>query len=101
MPQVIFSSAALRDLERLRAFLRPKNPTAARRAGSAIIKTVQCLAAQPEMGRPAEDVAPGFRELLIGFGETGYVALYRFDGKTVAVMSIRHQKEVGYPAQTG
>ncbi|WP_202806246.1 MULTISPECIES: type II toxin-antitoxin system RelE/ParE family toxin [Acidithiobacillus] len=37
MPQVKFAPAALRDLERLREFLRPKNPVAAKRAAAAIV----------------------------------------------------------------
>lgn len=54
MPQVRFASAALRDLQRLREFLRPKNPAAARRAGGeTIIKAVQILRQQPMVGRPA------------------------------------------------
>ncbi len=94
MPQVIFSPGALRDLERLRAFLRPKNPAAARLAAAAIIQTVQRLSIHPEMGRPSDE--PGQRELLIDFGDAGYIALYHFDGKTVVILAIRHQKEVGY-----
>lgn len=97
MPQVKFSPAALRDLERLREFLRPKNPAAARRAAAAIIKTVQLLGQHPLMGRPAADFEPEYRELVIDFGDSGYVALYRYDGETVLVLAIRHGKEVSYP----
>ncbi len=101
MPRLIWTPAALTDVQRLYRFLALKNPHAARRAAATIRETAGLLAAQPQIGRPAEDVAPGFRELLIGFGETGYVALYRFDGETVAVLAVRHQKEAGYPHQTG
>lgn len=94
MPRVIFSPAALRDLERLRAFLRFKNPTAANRAATAIAQTIRHLTTHPEMGRPTDE--PNQRELLIGFGESGYISLYHFDGQTVVVLAIRHQKEAGY-----
>jgi hypothetical protein len=40
MPQVIFSTTALRDLERLREFLRPKNSVATKRTALVIIKAV-------------------------------------------------------------
>ncbi|WP_237354111.1 type II toxin-antitoxin system RelE/ParE family toxin [Xanthobacter sp. YC-JY1] len=50
MPQVRFSPAAIRDLERLRAFLSPKNPAAAKRAGEAIIDGVRALGTHPHMG---------------------------------------------------
>jgi hypothetical protein len=41
---------------------------------------------------------PELCELVIGFGESGYVALYRHDPTTAAVyvVAFRHQKEPGY-----
>lgn len=100
MPRLIWTPEALTDVQRLYRFLAPKNPDAARRAAATIRETAELLAAQPQIGRPAENVAPGFRELLIGFGETGYVALYHFDGETVALLAVRHQKEAGYSPRT-
>lgn len=95
MPQVRFSPAALRDLERLREFLRPKNPAASQRAAVAIIQAVKVLGQHPQVGRPAKDMDPEYRELLIDFGDSGYVALYRYAGDAVVVLSLRHQKEAG------
>jgi plasmid stabilization system protein ParE len=93
MPQVSFTAAAVQDLQRLREFLRQTNPD----AGLAIRKTVQALGLRPQMGRPADDMAPEFRELLIDFGDSGYVALYRLDvTNIVTVLAIRHQKEAGF-----
>jgi len=98
MPQVRFAPAALRDLQRLREFLRPKNPVAAQRAGETIIKAVQVLRLQPMVGRPVEDLPPEFREWVIDFGASGYVALYRYagEGDAVTVLALRHQREAGY-----
>jgi len=96
MPQVRFAPAALRDLERLREFLRPKNPTAAKRAGETIIKAVQTLGQQPQIGRPVEDMPPEYREWPIDFGDSGYIALYRYEGDLVTVLAVRHQREAGY-----
>jgi len=97
MPQVRFAPQALRDLERLREFLRPKSPDAAKRAAAAIKKAVQTLGQHPQIGRPADNLDPGYRELLIDFGDSGYIALYHYDGGNfVIVLTIRHQKEVGY-----
>lgn len=95
MPRVIFSAAAVRDLERLRAFLRPKSLAAARRAGEAIVKGVQALGSYPHMGRPIEDLPEEYREWLIDFGDSGYVARYRIDGNTVVILAVRHQREAG------
>ena len=97
MPQVRFAPPALRDLERLREFLRSKSPDAARRAASVIKKTLMVLEQHPQIGRPADNMAPEFRELLLEFGHSGYIALYRYDGGDfVTVLTIRHQKEMGY-----
>ncbi len=54
------------------------------------------LAQHPEIGRPAEDMEPEYREWLIDFGDSGYVALYRYDGETVLIVAVRHQREAGY-----
>ncbi len=96
MPQVIYAPGAIRDLQRLREFLRPKNPLAAKRAADTIIKALQVLGLQPQIGRPVEDMPDQFREWIIDFGDSGYVARYRFDGEAVIILAVRHQKEVGY-----
>lgn len=96
MPRVVFAPSAIRDLQRLREFLRPKNPVAAKRAGEAIFKAVQVLGLQPQIGRPVEDMPVEYREWLIDFGGSGYVARYRVEGANVVILALRHQKEVGY-----
>jgi len=102
MPQVKFAPAALRDLEQLREFLRPKNPAAAKRTAAVIIKAVKVLGQHPQIGRPVEETdldAPEgltYRELPIGFGDSGYVVLYRHNGELVTVLALRHQKEVSF-----
>ena len=54
------------------------------------------MAQQPHLGRPVEDMHPAFREWLIDFGSSGYVALYHFDAQYIAILAVRHQKEAGY-----
>lgn len=93
MAQVIFVPAAIRDLQRLRDFLRPLNPDAARRAGEAIRQGVKMLGTHPHIGRMIDDMPDEFREWIIDFGDSGYVARYRIDRDTVAILAIRHQKE--------
>ena len=96
MPQLIWSPAALRDVERLYKFLAEKNPDAARRAAKSIREGLQILRDQPGSGRPMEDMDPEFREWFINFGGSGYVALYRLEADTAVVLAVRHQREVGY-----
>lgn len=96
MPRVTLSQAALKDIQRLREFLRPKSPEATRRSAQVIVKAVQVLSLQPGIGRPADDLGPEYRELPIDFGSTGYLALYRLKGDEVIILAVRHQLEEGY-----
>ena len=76
--------------------MRPKNPLAAIRAAEAILKAVQVLGLQPQIGRPVADLPAEYREWPVDFGDSGYVARYRFDGEVVTILALRHQKELGY-----
>jgi plasmid stabilization system protein ParE len=93
---LIWSPPALRDVQRLYHFLAEKNPDAARRAIKAIRNGVNVIARHPEIGRPAEEMESEYREWLINFGESGYIALYHYDGHTAVILAVRHQKEAGY-----
>lgn len=95
MPQVRYAPGAIRDLQRLRDFLRPKNPAAAVQAGKAIKESVRILGHQPHIGRPVDDLPDEYREWTIDFGDSGYVARYRIDDDAVTILAVRHQKEVG------
>lgn len=94
MPRLIWSRHALRDVKRLHRFLAEKDADAAQRAVRAIRQGVKLQ--QPGIGRPAEDMEPEFREWLVDFGDSGYVALYRYDGSTAVLLAGRHQREAGY-----
>ena len=62
---------------------------------SAIQSAVDNLAAHPLIGRRIEGEV---RELVISYGQTGYVALYRFvvPQNEVRILAIRHQRELGF-----
>jgi plasmid stabilization system protein ParE len=96
MPRLIWSPPALRDIARLHAFLAAKNRDAAKRAVGAIRQGVKLLGQHPEAGRPADEMPPEFREWSIEFGSGSYVALYRFDGNEVVILTVRHGREAGY-----
>lgn len=96
MPRLIWSPEALLDIQRLYRFLAEKSPDAAKRAVKAIREEVNILATSPEVGRPAIEMDQEFREWLVDFGDSGYIALYRYDGQTAVIVAVRHQKEVGY-----
>lgn len=98
MPRVVVTEGAARGLERCRRFLAAKAPDAARRAGQTIAQQFLLLEHAPDIGRPLPAPADFLRELVIQFGDSGYVALYRHDAAqdTVYVLAFRHQKEAGY-----
>ena len=96
MSRLKWSQAALRDVARLHGFLAPKSRDAARRAIKAIRQGVKALARHPEIGRPIDELPPEFREWVIEFGSGAYVALYRYDGKEIVILAVRHGRETGY-----
>lgn len=96
MPHLIWAPSALQDVQRAYRFLAEKNTDAAKRAAKTIREGVKILADQPEIGRPVEEMEPEYREWLIDFGDSGYIALYRYDGHVAVILAVRHQKEAGY-----
>jgi plasmid stabilization system protein ParE len=84
-------------LEQCRQFLALKAPEAARRAAQAIERQFLLLETAPDIGRPFPEM-PELRELVIPFGDSGYVALYRHEAadNAVYILAFRHQREAGY-----
>ena len=96
MSRLIWSPQALLDVQRLFRFLAGKNIDAAKRAIMAVRQAVKVLGHQPGIGRPIEDMPDEFREWVIDFGDSGYVARYRIDPDAITILAVRHQKEVGF-----
>lgn len=96
MSRLIWSPSALRDVQRMYRFLAEKNRDAAKRAVQAIRSGVKIILQHPEVGRPAEEMEPEYREWLIDFGNSGYLVLYHYDGRVAVIVAVRHQKEVDY-----
>ncbi len=97
MAQIVYSRNALASLARAFEFLLAHDPQATIASAAAIREAVELLANHPLIGRR---VAGEVRELVISFGKTGYVALYRFlpaQGQ-IRILAIRHQRELDYPA---
>jgi plasmid stabilization system protein ParE len=96
MPRLIWTGAALADIERLYRFLAVNSPEAARRAVAAIRSQVRILQVQPGLGHALTETDPEFRVWPIDFGDSGYLALYRFDSRQVSILAVRHQREAGF-----
>ncbi len=97
MAQIIYSERVLLHLARLFEFLAKEHPVSGVDAFAAIRSAVEVLADHPMIGRGGE---AGLRELVISFGRTGYIALYWFSPERdeVQILSVRHQRELDYPA---
>jgi plasmid stabilization system protein ParE len=93
--QVVYSANAVDNIEHALQFLRENNPEVAVASAVAIRSAVENLASHPLIGRRVEG---DLRELVISYGATGYIALYRFDIQRgqVRVLALRHQREIGY-----
>lgn len=96
MADVIWSPEALQDVVRLREFLLARNSDAARLAIAAIRQGTLTLAEHPEIGRPVLEMPPEFREWPVPFGGSSYLVFYRYDGRRVTILAVRHGREVGY-----
>ncbi|MGH7802882.1 MAG: type II toxin-antitoxin system RelE/ParE family toxin [Candidatus Binatia bacterium] len=96
MAQVVYSRRALDHLQRAVTVLTERDPEAAVAAAKAIRSAVDLLADHPLIGRR---IHGNLRELVISYGRTGYVALYRFLAVSgqVRVLAIKHQREFRYP----
>lgn len=88
---LIWSEAALADVVRLRRFIEPHNPDAARCAAEALKKGAALLLDHPGLGRRLAGRQD--RELDIPFGKRGYVMRYRLDGDDIVVLRIWHNLE--------
>jgi len=74
-----------------------KDINAAKRALLIIREAFIPLQHAPMIGRPVED-HDGLRELVIDFGASGYLALYRYEPtlEAVTILAIKHQREDDY-----
>lgn len=95
--RIRYTPAARDDIKRLYAFLLEHDIAAARRALATIIKGAELLRWSPYSCRKVEPDNPLLRELLVSFGNSGYVLLYEIrDDTTLTILAVRHQREDDY-----
>lgn len=94
--RIRFTEEARDDLKRLYAFALESSQGGwrlAERIIDAIGSGMSLLATTPFAGGKASDDA-SLRELAIGFGSAGFVALYEIEGaEVVTTLAVRHQRE--------
>lgn len=96
MARPIWTPEALADVQRLYRFLSRKNPQAVVRAARTIRGGVRILEDHPAGGQLVPDMDPDFRDWVIPFGSSGYVARYRLEGQAAVILAVRHQKEAEF-----
>ncbi|MEI9965496.1 MAG: type II toxin-antitoxin system RelE/ParE family toxin [Caulobacteraceae bacterium] len=83
MAKVVWTDAALANLDGIEAYILPFNPLAAQRMSRRLIAAALSLEGSPERGRPIGRT----RELTAVWP---YVIRYRIDGDVVTILRIRH-----------
>jgi plasmid stabilization system protein ParE len=90
-PVLIWSVAARADLIRLRQFIEPHNPNAARNAAQTIKNAANLILQHSGIGKRLEGRQD--RELFVPFGQRGYVIRYRLDENAIVILKIWHGLE--------
>ncbi|MBP1850242.1 type II toxin-antitoxin system RelE/ParE family toxin [Rhizobium halophytocola] len=92
-----YTQTALNDFDRLYDYLIMYDLDLAARAYEAIAPAISQLEHFPFSHRKAPGDDALLRELLVPFGSSGFVVLYRIDGADViSVLAVRHQREDDY-----
>lgn len=93
--RIRLGAGVMEDLDRIAAWLRHHEVEDAETRADEIVSALDVLAGNPLIGRPVQQDR---RELVMGRGSRGYVALYRYAAiaDTVVVLAIRAQREAGY-----
>jgi len=92
--QISWLPDAVKDVARLREFIKKDNPIAAKKAGQRILSAVKILIKNPEAGTPSPDEdCELFRDLYAPFGQGGYTIRYRIKQRTVIITRVWHSRE--------
>lgn len=94
---IVFADEALSDLERIFDFNFGRDAPTALDHIETIRSAVLLLDEHPQIGRLI-DRGSSLRELVISFGNTGYIALYEHSHAEglIRIVAVRHQREAGY-----
>ncbi len=84
---ILLSPDAVEDVERLRAFLDQTNPGAARRALVFDMDRDRAMQEFPALGMQTEDA--DVRQIVIGFGASGYIVRYAIISETADILATR------------
>ena len=91
--KLLWTPEAVSDLRRIRTFIQPYHPQAARAAALRIRQAAAALMSAPELGR-VDDDAPSLRDFIASFAAGAYVLRYRLYPDSVVVACVWHACEL-------
>jgi toxin ParE1/3/4 len=89
---VVWSDAALADLERFAEFLHRQHPSLADKVAAEIISKVQVLTTPPRLGRPIAG-RQEYRQIALQVLRATHVFQYRIDGERLVMLRVYHGRE--------
>ena len=97
MTFIQYTPSATDDILRLVEFAFGAEPDYAQQISGIVEDGVMVLNRHPQIGRMV--LHTSYRELIISYGKSGYIALYHYDEirNIVTVLAVRHQRELDYP----
>jgi len=95
LTRIVLAPEVLDDFDRFFEHIAQFDPGSAPERIGEIVRAIDILQYSPAIGRKVKN---GKRELVIGRGTRGYVALYRYVPAldTVFVLAVRAQREAGF-----
>ena len=95
MAQIIYSDETFADFERIIEFLRDASTSSVGEIVTNIQSAISILADHPLIGRKRDSFR---RELIISYGGSGYIAMYRYEPAydVERILRIKHQCEAGF-----
>jgi plasmid stabilization system protein ParE len=100
MGEVRYAPRAAAKLMNLCEFYENLDVALGDRVRNTIVNALNPLIEHPGIGRPDIEL-PKFREKVIRFGSSNFLALYYVDGVSgdVIIVSLRHEREMAYSEQ--
>ncbi len=95
MMQLVYTKAAVSDLQRLRAFIAAHDPDSAQRVAAELIRRMAKLCDFPQLGRIVHEAPNPALVRDMGFGR--YVVRYAVRGDLIVILRIWHHFELRAP----
>ena len=92
--RILWSRRAIANLTALRDYIAEDSPASAATVAQRVLKTVELLAKQPQIGRPGR--IAGTRELIVP--GTPYIVPYRVRGDQLELIAVFHGRQ-NWPAR--